>query len=591
MIRWNYLLPRLLIILILGITIRLTANPLFKSTVTKSLQSMIGSNVDLDQSDVYFFPPQIRIKHLEIAKTESTKELRNQVELGDLNLKLDASSLLRGQFVIETASIKGIRIHSTGSESNDNKRTLTRNQSESLSPMSFTKTANLLSQELEARANQKIQNLNFSREIQAQREQWQKDFTNLNSEIETIRRDVEGLLVNKNDLTNPLRNLKQVENTLKMLQAKHQSLANLGSKINDLPRRIEEDRQDLRLAKDADLAEIKSALPIPQYSNSRLGENLFSTPVHHLIEQAQEYMEHGETFAKYTFIPPKQQRLRGKDFFLDAGTSEAPLIRSGVFTGKINQKGVYQNFSAEIENFAGDQLFMKDPCRIKVSTRGDHLLKMEYAYQRKSDSRASQITMHWPGGVSRAKNFGSASQSDFSWTAASQELWLQLRKEQKQNKTTSYNGRIINVQRDIHFAYQSSTTSQTVKPALTLALKKKLAEVPDINLDATFTFSGDKLDLDLKSNLPEFLAKATSQVFSDEVNKTREQLQQKVQSSFEMESRELQNWLGTKQTEIASKHHQALQALNRMKARVAETNDDVHAYLGRLRKDEEPSLN
>ena len=95
MIRWNYLLPRLLIVLLLGITIRLTVNPLCRSVITQTLQSTLDAKVHLDGSEVSFLPPQIQINHLELMNKHADEEYRNLAELDEINLKLEASALLR----------------------------------------------------------------------------------------------------------------------------------------------------------------------------------------------------------------------------------------------------------------------------------------------------------------------------------------------------------------------------------------------------------------------------------------------------------------------------------------------------------------
>ena len=43
MIRWNYLLPRLVILILLILSIRIAANPVFKTILTASLETMFNA--------------------------------------------------------------------------------------------------------------------------------------------------------------------------------------------------------------------------------------------------------------------------------------------------------------------------------------------------------------------------------------------------------------------------------------------------------------------------------------------------------------------------------------------------------------------
>ena len=112
MIRWNYLLPRLVILILLILSIRIAANPVFKTILTASLETMFNAQVDIDESEINFFPPQINISRIEIADPRKAKGDSNLIKADAIKLHLDLESLLHRELVIKEASIHGILLDS-----------------------------------------------------------------------------------------------------------------------------------------------------------------------------------------------------------------------------------------------------------------------------------------------------------------------------------------------------------------------------------------------------------------------------------------------------------------------------------------------
>ena len=590
MIRWNYLLPRLLIVLLLGITIRLTVNPLCRSVITQTLQSTLDAKVHLDGSEVSFLPPQIQINHLELMNKHADEEYRNLAELDEINLKLEASALLRRQLVIENASIKGIQFNSDRIESEQTERSVFDGTRGTTQSREVLQTAIAFCENIKKVANDKIQHLNFSQEIRLIRQRWTQEFEKLNIEIASLQEDTEKLSIKRKNLSNPLRDLKQIEETLQNLSAKHGSLQRIGSSINSLPARVEKDRERLREAKDNDIADIQSSLPVPVFSNAKISVDLFSSAIEHLSNQAQLFMEHGETIAKYTVIPPKNLRSRGQNFELNAESANQPLVRAGELSGVFRHRGSDYIFSAKTENLAGNQTYMNTPCRIKLTARGHEVIKMEYAYQRKRDSRVSQITMHWPDGVTKEINFGNGKHTGISWNSDQQELWIQIRKDEHPEKKSAYSGRIINLQRNVKFDFHGLPNGDGNSLKLKEAFQQRLSSVPAMNLDASFTLHDGNWDLEIKNDLAPLLTDAISEIVKDEINQARHNLNLIVQEKFRDEGEEFREWFAKKQKEVSSKHERALQSLEQIKAALANVTEEVNVYVGRLRGANKSSL-
>lgn len=590
MIRWNYLLPRLVIVLILGIVIRISANTLTKQSFARSIQALTHSKVELEESEVLFNPPTLTIRQLNIADPRKGKQFQNLFSVEEMKLEIDAGALLRRKFVVDQANIKGVLVNSKRTESghflNESKKQI----DETKRGLNYSADIKELREKIESLAIEKTQNLTLTSELDDIRNRWTRDFDAINSEIDELRKTAETIRIAGEKTGNPLRHIEQIQDTLQTLQTKQQSLVRIHQTIHELPLKIKADQHRLEIAKNNDLAEIRSQIPFQPFSANRINKELFSQTAFHLLEDAKEYMDQGEAIAKLTIVPPKQQRDRGQNFEINPKLPSEPSIRTCQISGKLRRRGKFHNFEATLENIAGDQNYMTAPCRIQMSTRGEDLLQIEYAFQRKGEHCASQITMHWPSGNSHELNFGNNPDNDLSWSTGSQELWLQLRKTHRLDGETSYSGRLINVQRNTHLNLRSHTDEDRNLSPLVRSLENQLSNVHEVHLDATFTYADHQYNLDVKSNLGQLLTDSTTQSLAEESDRVRRIAQVKIENTFAKEAKSLRLWFAEKQQQVASNYEVTSGALDRIKSKLTFSSNQTDTYLSRLKGEAESSL-
>ena len=580
MIRWNYLLPRLMILLIAGIGIRLAANPSCQWMVIESLQAITGSKVQIENTNIGFYPPIVEMTRLQIADPRKDKAYENLIEIDQLKLELDAEYLLKRSLVVNRATVEGILIHSTREESG--LRAVTDSESNDLTRSKnhpFTQSLLSKSRAIETQFNEAIQNLSCVKTAAEIKTRWQSDFAALDAEIEELKSEAEQFTPSTN---NPLRNLEQVNSTLTSLKDYQQSLLAIQQKIASLPAQIQRDQQALLDAKDQDLHRLNEQVPLPSVDRDALNLDLLQDTAIQLMDDAKTYLGYGETLAHYTFVSPESERLRGRTFAMNNSADQPPYIRECLISGYLRHRGEHHRLTATIKNLPQNKNHMPSPCRIQMTLQGASELKVEYAVQRKGDRERSQLTAHWPHGRSDNRNFGLANTVGIHWEASSQEIWLQLKKDSDVTSANSFSGRLINIQKNAKLSLSNPSVGNHEN--LLRSLEDHLDVVDEIQIDISFSNKNGDWRLHATSNLAPILAEFSDNYIRRTLDLARENSTRRITQAYVEQETELKSWFADRQSTLLTQLELTNQIVQSMKEKMIQPSMNPDAYLSRLRE-------
>ena len=77
MIRWRFVLTRLLIVIVVVALLRWGTGPVAQYITVQSLQTATGSRVDIQDTQVGMFPPSIHFSDVRISDPRDNKEMRD----------------------------------------------------------------------------------------------------------------------------------------------------------------------------------------------------------------------------------------------------------------------------------------------------------------------------------------------------------------------------------------------------------------------------------------------------------------------------------------------------------------------------------
>ncbi|MEC8473913.1 MAG: hypothetical protein VXZ38_04610, partial [Planctomycetota bacterium] len=216
------------------------------------------------------------------------------------------------------------------------------------------------------------------------------------------------------------------------------------------------------------------------------------------------------------------------------------------------------------------------------------LISLEHAFQARGKQRISQITAHWPKGMSEHENFGNPKKTGLSWTAANQELWIQIRKNESDGNDAIISGRIINVQRDTKLIV-NHIDEQTANP-LSKNFQNRVRSINNIQFDISFNKERDGWKLNPKTDLPQQLLEISNQCIQDGIATYQMQLNDRVEKIYDEQNQAFELWLITKRREISTNYESAITRMDEIKGALISGPDQARAYLSQLRTDVRSSV-
>lgn len=583
MIRWNYLLPRLMIALVAVICIRLAANPTCQAIATKSLQAVTGATVQIENTEIGFYPPIVEMTRLQIADPRRDKMYQNLIEIDELKLELDIDQLLRKSLVVNRAIAEGIHIHSTRKESGHLPTSTDESNHIANSRNGFAESLTLKTQSIQTQFDEAIQDLSCTRTVDEIKTRWQNEFAVIQADIQTLEREAKDLLLSTEATTNPLRNIEQIQSKLSTIKQYRESLEALQKKFVAIPEQIQQDQIKLVDSKERDLNRLKEHLPLPLTDKEALNRDLIENTVIRLLDDVKTYLEYGETIAHYTFASPESERSRGQIFPMHPATSQSPYVRECLISGNLRHRGENHQLTAKIENLAKNKKHMTLPCRVQMTLQGRNQLMIEYAIQKKGNRELSQLTTHWPSGRTGEFNFGLSNAAGIQWDASDQEIWIQLKKDANKTDATKYSGRLINIQRNTKLSLTKQVEHNA--PALLTSLTDQLSLIREIQMDVSFSNKNGQWSLDATSNLTPHLADFSDRYITRQFDLAKEKSRQQISRAYESQKAELNTWLAHQQINLRAQFDSTTQMLERIKDQMVHHSTTADAYLSRLRSE------
>ena len=186
MIRWRYLLTRVLIVVLIIVLARWALGPAARYATIESIQAATGGRVDIAQAHVDLWPPRLYYENVQIADPSKSHEDAVRADLIDIQLKPEA--LLRRQWVIEKARITGINLNEERSTTGRLAKT------KGSSGAGFSdKLAELIESQAKAKAGEFKDSLETIQVSDAIRNRWKAEYVALSQRaagLETAVREV-----------------------------------------------------------------------------------------------------------------------------------------------------------------------------------------------------------------------------------------------------------------------------------------------------------------------------------------------------------------------------------------------------------------
>lgn len=577
MIRWRFVVTRLLIVSAVVALLGLGMGPVASFVTVKGLQSATGAKVEIGKAKVKLFPPSIRYEHFRVADPRDNKAMRDAFRADTIELELDGEAMLHRRWVAREGSITGLQIGARRDSSGHLDRTEDFDApSLSDKPGVLTHLLGGITDRLGDQAEEAAKNLETVRRSRQIKTRWEQEYDSLAERAKTLEQNVRDFKSNAKTIENPLRDWDKIGKTVGLADETRTELKSILAELDSIPQRFRSDVASLQQAKQMDIDRIDQYVPGNLNESKNFGIDLISEAVHKQVATIRDYWEGGRTIANYTIVAPETDRARGVDIDL-IGDKRQPdiLVRRCKVQGLMRADGNAYSLTGIVENLTPQPTLLAEPLRAQLQLDGPQIVNVDYIRDRRNHSDIDRLTLHWPQSNAPDTKLGDDSRAMVSVTGGKREIWVQMRSEGKQIQ-----GRFVSKQTGVRLDLDVDSKYDSL-PA-THALRESLAAVDSVTIDAGFDGTWERLSMNMDTNLGEILRDAAQDAVTRQVAASKQQMKQQVQQTLEQEQAELMDWFSRKQIDAQSLTAKADGLLEDLGKKLLDGVDSSEVTIGRM---------
>lgn len=567
MIRWSYVIPRLLLLGALMLALWAGLNPVVRWTAIWTGQAATTAKVDIDRAETSLLGASVRLADVRVANPQDPT--KNLFEADRITLALDSDSLLRRKVIVREGRASGLRFGTDRETSGaidwsiDWEVELPDADLRELGRKQLDQMAEILKQEVIKQAEQ-LESVRLAKELY---ERWPIEYERMKVRADSLRGRVERLkalsdTVQGNPLAdNPLRTIGACQQAAIELQEMRQAIIDLRGEIERLRRQALDDKDAVVLAKDRDLEKIKETFQGESLDADTLSEYLLGEELSETVRSVAAWVRWGRKYLPTDVDGPQPVRQRGVDV-LFRGIRRRPdfLIESLVLDGQVQLGGRRIDFLGTAAGITTQPELYGRPAVVKARINAQTEVALEAVLDHKGEKPHDRITVSCPDWKQPERVLGEPGQLAVAVSPGSTHLWVSLDLEGEE-----LSGRLLVQQGPVELI--PDLAALRVEPRLAQSLQTAMSEVREIRVVVDLSGTLEKPEWAFQSNLGPQLASAVSGMFQRELETRRQQLAEYVRGQVEERLAQFEGRILAEQQELLTKldlNNTQIQQLNQV---------------------------
>ncbi len=560
--RWTYVIPRLIIVGLIWAFMAFGFDPLLRYSATQSLQAVTGAKVDIGSVQTGFFPPRFSIKDAALASQR--KPGSNLLQFDSMQFNLTGAALLRKSYVVEEASVTGVRF---GTPRSDNGQLeVAPSNVEPEAPSWITEKLKDVSDEwldnfTEQAKGQLDPNVLESYRLGNQLYvKWDQRFTQMNGQLEQKKQQVKSVR-EQMDRAKRADTLQQIEIYLQLAQQADllmRETRNMRTQLQSIVPEVRQDFARLDQARVNDQQHVMHTVQLLKPDTRRISESLIGEQMYLQVQQILSWLETARSYQEDLRKPRAAERQRGRDFeFAIFDPTPKLLCRKLLINGEVMLGTVPTPFEAVVTNATSDPRLLGKPTLLRATTAGDTAFELVVQHDATKDvsqtNLAADYTDRKEQQLSAGKPDGNrltASLSNLHWRAR-----LTLVENHVQGRITVSS----------HFSSPEVHVQNEFAAALAGVAQQTLAGIQQVN--ATIVLDGpiQKPNVNVTSDLGEQIATGFDAAFTEYLPQLQAVLADKVAGYVDEQRQKLAATFGGRHEQLLADNTRVLEGLDQIR--------------------------
>lgn len=372
-IRWTYLLPRLAIVLALGLGFRWGLDPLLQWALISGGESTVGAKVEVASLETSLRGGTLVVRGLAVANPNAP--LRNLLEAEYAELKLDVDALCHRRCVVQDGRLSGMRFNTQRStcgllevapEGADESPSFVDPWVESANQF-VTAWLDQLDDRLRSDFTAELKTLQIAKQLE---QRWPEQYAELDARVKSLHSRSNQLEEGFREVRkNPLRNLAALQDLQAQLLTAQTELKSLHAQVAELPRQAEADRQAVLAARQQDEKFIREQLRLTDFNEEGISQTLLGQPAAESVATALDWLAWARNKIPSAKAKRHAQRSRGTRV-LFSPTKPRFLVKQLQLEGTAQWGAQSIALTGSLCNASSEPQLLSEPTRFELRSTG-----------------------------------------------------------------------------------------------------------------------------------------------------------------------------------------------------------------------------
>ncbi|MHC4403027.1 MAG: TIGR03545 family protein, partial [Planctomycetota bacterium] len=398
MIRWSYVIPRLILIAALVVALRLGINPLVRWALVSAGQTVTSAKVEIGEVHTSLWHGELRLSDVCVANPR--RPMENLFEASEVMLDLDTNSLLRRKLIVDEARVSGLRLgtdRETSGALDPEDRWHVKLPTAELADLGrecLDHVVGVFRQRLEEQVEQ-LESVRLAKELVRR---WPAEYARLEARAGALKERIDGLRgLSRVRPDSPIEALDSYQRATGQLHGIQREIADLNSELSRLEQQALWDRESILTAQRRDLQQIHETLGPEALHAEALSEYLLGPETSHTVVTVARWIRWAREHLPSDDHDREPARRRGVDV-LFPGVAHRPdfLIRKLTLEGA-GQLGAEQfTLEGTLQDLTTQPRLYGRPTVLRVRVEGSADLEVEAVLDRTRETPRSRIVIDCP---------------------------------------------------------------------------------------------------------------------------------------------------------------------------------------------------
>jgi len=572
MIRWSYLVPRLVLLAVVVVLVWLGLDPLLRWMLISLGQGVAMAKVDIGQVSARLATSEVSLRDVQVA--DAHDPTRNLFEAEEIALGFETGSLLKRKFVVREGRIAGLRFGTERTTPGTLQRRslldlLPDDLAERLDPGQLVEFGRTWLERfvvlLKRNVTEEVEQLHSVRLARELGVRWPAELARMEARADEMKARADRLRKLANSGSNDVvQNLQNAEKILTEVDSLLKDIAAFRSEVERLRDQAIRDSQSIAAAKDEDIRQIRERFRLDDLESGGLSEYLLGHELNQRVQTAARWVRWVREHVPSKAPSAGRDRARGVDVAL-AGLPAEPdfLIRSLSVDGEGQSEGKVFAFRGTAQGLTSQPAEYGQPAVFHLEVRGPVAMQIEAVLDRSQKVARDYFTVECPTLAQPRRLLGKPDQVAVTVSPGNARLSLRLELVGEEvSGRLSLRQEPIDLKPELAAAYGGQEVANRLHDAL--------REVHTLDVTAELSGTLQRPAWKLRSTLGDQLAQAFQRLLLGELETRREEVAQLIQSKVDGEMARFEQMFAAKQQALLAKLEQSgvdVQQLRELSAR------------------------